>query len=84
MHYVYVLQSLKDKRLYIGKTEDFKNRFYEHNKGKVPSTKDRCPLRFLYCEACNNIKDATHREKYLKTAWGKRYLKTRLKNDFYI
>ena len=24
--------------------------------------------------------DATHREKYLKTAWGKRYVKTRLGN----
>ncbi len=35
----------------------------------------------MYCENSNNIKDAVHREKYLKTAWGKRYLKHRLKND---
>lgn len=69
MYYVYVLQSLRDKKLYVGKTDNFKNRFSEHKKGKVPSTKDRRPLRFLYCEVCNNIKDATHREIYLKTSW---------------
>jgi len=31
-------------------------------------------------KSCLNQTDATHREKYLKTAWGKRYVKTRLKN----
>ena len=78
---MYVLKSLKDKELYVGRTENLKNRIVEHNKGKVPSTRDRRPLKFVYCEASNNVKDAAHREKYLKTAWGKRYLKNRLKND---
>ena len=81
MHYVYVLKSKKDGDWYVGKTRDLKNRFLEHNKGQVSSTKDRRPLKFMYCEASNNAKDATRREKYLKTAWGKRYLKHRLKND---
>lgn len=81
MHYVYVLKSKKDGDWYVGKTQDLKSRFSKHNKGQVPSTKDRRPLKFMYCEASNNIKDATRREKYLKTAWGKRYLKYRLKND---
>lgn len=81
MHYVYVLKSLKDKDFYVGRTENLKNRLVEHQKGKVESTKDRRPLRFVYCEVSNSIKDAVHREKYLKTAWGKRYLKHRLKHD---
>ncbi len=81
MHYVYVLRSLKDGNLYVGRAEDLRLRLLEHNKGRVESTKNRRPLRFIYCEACNNIKDAAHREKYLKTSWGKRYLKHRLKND---
>ena len=34
----------------------------------------------MYYEACLNQQDATHREKYLKTSWGKRYIKTRIKN----
>ena len=81
MHYVYVLKSLKDKGFYVGRTEDLKERLIEHEKGRVESTKNRRPLKFKYCEMSNNIKDAVHREKYLKTAWGKRYLKHRLKND---
>ncbi|PIU99372.1 excinuclease ABC subunit C [Candidatus Wolfebacteria bacterium CG03_land_8_20_14_0_80_36_15] len=81
MHYVYVLKSLKDKDLYVGRTENLGQRLEDHKNGKVSSTKERRPLKFLYAEICNNIKDAVHREKYLKTAWGKRYLKHRLKND---
>ena len=79
MYYVYVLQSLKDKQFYVGYTDDLKNRFGEHNSGRVVSTKNRRPLKLVYYEACLNQRDATKREKYLKTAWGKRYIKTRLK-----
>ncbi len=81
MYYVYVLKSLKDKNFYVGRTDDLKSRFADHSKGRVESTKERRPLKLVYYEACNNVKDATHREIYLKTAWGKRYLKHRLKND---
>lgn len=81
MHFVYVLKSLKDMGLYVGRTSDLKNRLIEHSKGRVESTKDRRPLKFVYGEICNNIKDSVHREIYLKTAWGKRYLKHRIKND---
>jgi len=81
MHYVYVLKSLKDKMFYVGRTGNLKERLKDHCAGRVDSTKDRRPLKFMYCEICNNIKDAVHREKYLKTSWGKRYLKHRLKND---
>ena len=81
MHYVYVLKSLKDKDMYVGRTTDLNVRLLTHGQGRVESTRNRRPLRFMYCEISNNIKDAVHREKYLKTAWGKKYLKSRLKND---
>jgi len=47
--------------------------------GRV-STKNRLPLALVYYEACLNQQAATHGEKYLKAAWGKRYVKQRLKN----
>lgn len=81
MHFVYILQSLKDRDFYVGQTKEINQRLKKHQEGKVPSTRNRRPLKFLYAEICNSIKDATHREKYLKTAWGKRYIKNRLKND---
>ena len=77
-HYVYVLQSLADGDFYTGYTNDLRRRIEEHHAGKVPSTTARCPLKLVYYEACRSQPDATRREKYLKTAWGKRYLKTRL------
>ena len=65
---------------YTGYTKDLRKRLEEHNKGLVQSTKNRRPLKLVYYEGCLTQKDATQREKYLKTAWGKRYLKNRLKN----
>ena len=79
-YYVYVLKSLKDKKLYVGFTKNLSARVEAHNNGLVPSTRRRLPLELVYWEGCLNQTDATHREKYLKTAWGKRYVKTRLRN----
>lgn len=80
MHYVYVLYSKKDKKRYVGYTKNLKLRLEQHKKGLVVSTKDRRPLKLIYYEACLNQKDATHREKYLKTHFGKMFLKNRLKS----
>lgn len=79
-HYVYVLKSLKDKKNYTGYTKNLKLRFEQHSKGLVESTKNRRPLTLIYYESCLNQQDATHREKYLKTRYGKTYLKNRLKS----
>lgn len=80
MYYVYVLKSELDGKFYTGYTNDLENRLLKHEKGLVSSTKSRRPLILIYYEVCLNQQDATHREKYLKTSWGKRYLKNRLKN----
>ena len=79
-YYVYVLQSLADGNFYTGYTNDLEKRLAEHQGGKVFSTNSRRPFKLIYYEFCLNREDAAKREKYLKTAWGKRYLKNRLKN----
>ena len=79
MFYVYVLQSIKDKRFYTGSTIDLRKRFSEHQNKQVYSTKGRGPFILIYYEARLDIKDARVREKYLKTGMGKRYIKNRLK-----
>lgn len=80
MQYVYILKSKKDGKNYVGYTKNLKLRFEQHQKGLVVATKDRRPLILIYYEACISQQDATHREKYLKTAYGKRYIKSRLKS----
>lgn len=80
MYYVYVLQSERDGGLYIGFTSDLRKRFAQHQAGTETATKARTPWRLVYYEACTNKTNALHREHYLKTSWGRRYLKHRLKN----
>jgi putative endonuclease len=76
--YVYVLTSLKDRNFYVGFTKDLRSRLKLRNNGQVPSTRSRVPFELVYWEGCLNQTDATRREKYLKSAWGKRYIKNRL------
>ena len=80
MHSVYVLRSLKDGDLYVGSSGDVKQRLSQHNEGKVASTSHRRPFRLIYCEMYANRTDAMHRELYLKTGWGRTYLRKVLKH----
>ena len=79
-YYVYVLRSEKDNKNYTGYTKNLKQRFEQHCNGEVESTKNKLPLKIIYFEGCLNQQDATHREKYLKTHFGKMFLKNRLKS----
>lgn len=79
-YYIYVLRSDQDKNFYTGYTKDLKLRFKQHENKQVSSTKERGKLRLIYYEACLSQKDATHREKYLKTYLGKMFLRNRLKS----
>jgi putative endonuclease len=81
-YYVYVLLIEKDHKKYTGYTKNLKLRFEQHTKGLVASTKNRRPLKLIYFEACLNQQDATRREKYLKTHYGKMFIKNRLKSYF--
>jgi putative endonuclease len=79
-YYVYVLRSLKDSQLYVGFTKNLPGRVQAHNNGLVPSTRRRLPEVLSTGRAASTKTDATHRERYLKTTWGKRYVKARLRN----
>jgi putative endonuclease len=78
MYYTYVLKSKKDNYLYIGYTDNLKRRYLEHKEGQVKSTKDRRPVELVYYEACINKMKAIKREKYFKTGFGRRFLKSRI------
>lgn len=78
-YYVYILLSLKDKRFYIGFTEDLRNRLSEHAQGNVRSTKDRRPLKLIHYEYFIEKSDAKAREVFLKSGFGRNQLKESLK-----
>lgn len=78
-YYVYVLRSLVRDFIYIGDTENLRNRLSEHNSGQSASTKPYLPYEIIHYEAYRNMADAKRREMYLKGSRGKTTLKTMLK-----
>ncbi|MBI2676834.1 MAG: GIY-YIG nuclease family protein [Candidatus Yanofskybacteria bacterium] len=78
--YIYILFSSKDKKLYIGYTENLKIRLGEHFRGRVAATKNRRPLILIHYEAFINKKDAKSREEFLKSGFGRSQMKKALQN----
>lgn len=78
MFYVYVLYSKKDKKLYIGRTDDLRKRIYQHTHKYVDSTKNRGELILIYYEAFYLKESSVKQELLYKTGQGRRILKKRL------
>ena len=78
MFVVYVLKSEKDGNLYIGCTSDLEKRLKMHQNGKIFSTKSRLPVHVIFTEGFTNKYEAYNKERYYKTASGKRDLKNKM------
>jgi len=79
MFYTYVIESLKNKRRYVGTTDDLERRLAEHNRGLGGKyTKDNRPFRLVYYEAYLHKQDASLAEKFYKTGYGREILKGKL------
>ncbi|OGY75415.1 MAG: hypothetical protein A2295_04610 [Candidatus Jacksonbacteria bacterium RIFOXYB2_FULL_44_15] len=82
MYYVYILQSIKDRKIYTGFSSDLRQRLQTHNQGKVASTKKRRPFKLVYYEAYLSKQDAMQREFDLKHQTEQRnFLKNQIKNS---
>ena len=79
MHYVYFLL-LNNNKIYTGSTSNLKQRFSEHQNGKVKSTAYKQPLKLIHYEAFLLKSDALRRERFLKTTEGKRLLKQQIRD----
>ena len=75
-YYVYVLRSVSSPRLYKGMTTNLTSRLDQHNRGLVRSTKAFTPWSIVYTEQFDSREVARKREKYLKSAAGRRFLKS--------
>ena len=66
-YYVYILQSLKDEKYYIGSTSDILSRLNFHNAGLQRSTRNRVPFRLILVEEYATKENALMREKQIKS-----------------
>ena len=63
---IYVLQSLKHGRFYIGSTNDLNDRLKRHNFRKNKSTRDGVPWKLVHVEKFNTRSEAVKREIQIK------------------
>ncbi|MDO8498382.1 MAG: GIY-YIG nuclease family protein [bacterium] len=78
---VYVLSSTLLSRSYVGFTNDLERRLEEHNKGKSYYASRYAPWKIIYTEEVSDYKEARKREKYLKSASGRKRVLKKLFNN---
>ena len=75
MFFAYVIKSIDHDYFYKGHCEDLEKRLKQHNAGNTESIKKWIPFKLVYFET---REEAIKREKYFKTAAGRKFLKSKL------
>ena len=78
MQFVYILQSQVDGSLYIGSTQNVKQRVAEHNRGEAKYSSSKSPYILKWFCAFPNKQQALAFEKYLKHGSGLAFTKKHL------
>jgi len=67
MPYMYMLECC-DGSFYTGSTRNIEKRLRDHQRGKgARYTRSRLPVRLIYCEEYERVKDAYRREKQVQS-----------------
>ena len=73
MYNIYFIKSERNGKVYVGVTEkDPKDRVKEHNNSSNKWTSENKPLRLIYFESYYCKKDATGRELFYKSGFGRK------------
>ena len=80
-YFVYILLSRKDRKLYVGCSNNIDCRILDHNQGKVRSTKNRRPLVLIYLETIQDKSKAFNRERFFKSLWSAK-MKRKILRDY--
>jgi putative endonuclease len=79
MFYVYIIRSISNKdQIYIGASENLKQRIADHNNGKSPHTAKFTPWELERYSAFPDKLTAYNFESYLKSHSGRAFAKKRL------
>ena len=77
MYFVYALYNHNTGKIYIGQTADLNKRLSEHNRkrGNHFTANVQGEWKLIYKEGFTNRSDAMKKEKYLKSGYGRKFLK---------
>jgi putative endonuclease len=71
MFYVYVLQSIKTGRRYVGSCENLDERIRRHNLGHSKATRHGIPWVLMHSKSFPSRVEATRKERYYKSGRGR-------------
>lgn len=78
MYFTYILKSQVAKKTYVGYADNLEERLQEHNAGRNNFSKRYRPWKVIYSEVFDTQGEAIKREKYFKSAAGRRWMKKNL------
>ena len=75
MHYVYVMESERNGKRYVGSTSKLsEQRTEDHNVGSNKFTRQNRPWKLMHSETFATKSEALRREKFLKSGQGRKWL----------
>ena len=74
MHYLYLIESEKYDRYYIGQTNDLKDRVQRHNENRCKYTKGKGPWELIGYKKFISRSEAVKEERRLKKAKNRDYI----------
>jgi putative endonuclease len=74
MHYLYILQSEKTGKYYVGESSDFEKRLEKHIAGKTSYGKRNAGIKLVFKEAVSNRSEAKKLESFLKRQKSRKFI----------
>ncbi len=81
--YVYILESLKTGRYYVGQTEDLEKRLSRHNSSVNKATKSGVPWNLKWWKAFDTRSESVREEKVLKALKKRRAIENHVERNSY-
>ena len=78
---VYILLC-RNKRYYLGSTNDLDRRLFEHKNGLVKATKNVLPVKLVFFQKCENLTQARRLEYQLKKKKSRRIIERIIKDGY--
>jgi putative endonuclease len=78
--FAYILKSVNHDFYYKGHCKDIEERLKQHNSGMTKSIVPYLPFIVIYFESFDSLEQAIRRERYFKSAAGRRFLKSKINN----
>ena len=72
--FLYILQSKKNRKYYVGHTNDLERRIVEHNSGQTKSTKTGIPWEVIYTKEYDSNIEANRAELEIKKKKSRKYI----------